>query len=310
MNRAHLPSIGALAAFESAARHGSFTRAADELHLTQGAVSRQIRQLEAQLGIALFERVRQRVFLTDVGRLYLGDVTRLLKDLTDATQRAMAFAGGQGTLNIAVLPTLATRWLMPRLPGFLAEHPDTLVNFAVRLVPFDFSAEPFDAAIHYGEPTWPGAVCEPLMPEEMVPVAAKGLKAARGIAAPADLLGLPLLHQVTRPTAWPDWFAAAGLDDPRVHRGPRFEQFSMIAQAAVAGIGIALVPRFLIEEELGSGRLEILFERPLRSTGAYYVVYPEAKAGFSLVRAFTRWLRDRAAEAQPDIAVPQPAARR
>ncbi len=122
LNRAHLPSIGALAAFESAARHGSFT-APPTNSTDAGRGEPADRQLEAQLGIALFERVRQRVFLTDVGRLYLGDVTALLKDLTDATQRAMAFAGGQGTLNIAVLPTLATRWLMPRLPGFLAEHP-------------------------------------------------------------------------------------------------------------------------------------------------------------------------------------------
>ncbi len=291
MSRARLPSIAALLAFDSAARHGSFSRAATELNLTQGAVSRQIRQIEDLTGVMLFERVRQRVVLTDAGRLYFSDVTRLLHDLTEATHRVSAFAGGAGTLNLAVLPTFATRWLMPRMPDFLEAHPDVTVNFTVRLTPFDLGAEPFDAVIHFGAPTWPGAICEPLMREEMVPVVGAGFRARHSLDRPADLARVTLLHQSTRPTAWGDWFERAGLDSSPARRGPRFEQFSMIAQAAVAGLGVALVPRFLVEEELKSGRLEILFDLPLSTDKAYFIVYHEQRAGSSLVRAFTRWIR-------------------
>ncbi|WP_244635953.1 LysR family transcriptional regulator [Chthonobacter albigriseus] len=283
--------MSALTAFESAGRHLSFSRAAAELHLTQGAISRQVRQLEETLGVVLFERVNQRVFLTDAGRLYLREVQRILADLGAATQRVLGFAGTAGTLNLAVLPTFATRWLMPRLPGFLRHHPDTTVNFSVRLEPFDFLEEPFDGAIHHGEPTWPGAVCEHLCDESVLPVAAPGLREKLGIGSPEDLDRVPLLHQSTRPTAWRDWFAAAGVTSRNAFKGAHFDQFAMIAEAAVAGLGVALVPRFLVEEELRSGRLVVLFDAPLSSGTGYWFVYPEAKSGSALVRAFADWLK-------------------
>jgi LysR family glycine cleavage system transcriptional activator len=295
MPRPLLPSVTALSAFESAARHLSFSRAAAELHLTQGAVSRQIRQLEEMLGLDLFERVNQRVFLTDAGTTYLQDVRALLAGLTEATQRVMASAGGGGVLNLAVLPTFATRWLMPRLPRFLADHPGVTVNFSVRLEPFSFGEQPLDAAIHHGEPTWPGAVCRHLCDEAVIPVAAPAFVGDRSIGAPDDLARVPLLHQSTRPTAWRDWFDANGIDAGPAARGARFDQFGMIAQAAVAGLGVALVPRFLVEDELAAGRLAILFDLPLRSGTAYWYVYPEAKSGSALVRAFGDWLAEASA---------------
>ncbi len=295
MQRAFLPSMPALTAFESAARHLSFSRAAEELHLTQGAVSRQIRQIEDSLGVALFERVNQRVFLTDAGRLYLKDVQRALGGLADATFRVMATAGRGGVLDLAVLPTFAARWLMPRLPGFLAAHPDATVNFAVRLAPFDFAAEPFDAAIHHGEPTWPGAVCEPLCGEAVVPVAAPALARRLREESPRGLAAVTLLHQSTRPNGWRDYLAREGLEPEGAYRGFRFDQFAMIAGAAAAGLGVALMPRFLVEAELAAGSLEVVFDRPLSSGTGYWFVYPEAKAGFGLMRAFGRWLAAEAA---------------
>lgn len=295
VQRAFLPSMPALTAFESAARHLSFSRAAEELHLTQGAVSRQIRQIEDSLGVALFERVNQRVFLTDAGRLYLRDVQRALGGLADATYRVVATAGRGGSLDIAVLPTFGARWLMPRLPGFLAGHPDAIVNFTVRLAPFDFSADPFDAAIHHGEPTWPGAVCEPLCGESVVPVAAPGLTRRIRERGPAALADAPLLHQSTRPNAWRDYLAREGIEPDGAYRGFRFDQFAMIAGAAAAGLGVALMPRFLVEAELASGALEVVFDRPLSSGTGYWFVYPEAKAGAALMRAFGRWLAAEAA---------------
>jgi LysR family transcriptional regulator, glycine cleavage system transcriptional activator len=295
MARDLLPSIGALTAFESAARHLSFSRAAAELHLTQGAVSRQIRELETRLGLSLFERLNQRVFLTDAGAAYAKNVGHILADLAAATERTMASAGGAETLNLAVLPTFAARWLVPRLPAFLAAHPQATVNFSVRNEPFAFADTALDAAIHFGEPTWPGAICDFLCVEEVYPVAAPDLRRRVDLSSAAAIAQAPLLHQSSRPTAWSDWFDAEGLPAAGAYRGSRFDQFLMIAEAAMAGMGVALMPRFMIEPELADGRLVLLTERPLDAGKAYWFVYPEVKARSRLVRSFGEWLTAAAA---------------
>lgn len=297
--RGFLPPIGSLVAFECAARHESFSRAAEELHLTQGAISRQIRALEDIVGVALFERVRQRVVLSEAGRAYLADVRRSLGDLGDATHRVMGFAGTRGVLELAVLPTFGARWLVPRLARFLAHHPDVTINLAARIEPFDFADDPFDAAIHVGQPVWAGGVLEHLMDEEVVPVARPDWLSGRDPAHPSGLAELPLLHQSTRPSAWADWFASVGVTTDAAWRGPRFDQFSMVAEAAACGLGAALMPRFLIEEELASGRLAILFPEPLATHSAYYVVHPASKGRSALLRAFEEWI---VAEARADPA--------
>ncbi|WP_230530000.1 LysR family transcriptional regulator [Microvirga roseola] len=290
LRRGFLPNIGNLLAFEATARHGSVSRAAEELSLTQSAVSRQIQQLEDSLGVSLFSRSRQRVVLTDVGRMYAANVRTTLTELADATHQAIALSGTSGVLNLATLPTFGTRWLIPRIPEFFAQHPDATVNFGVRLVPFDFAAEPFDAAIHFGQPHWPGAVCEWLRNEEAVPVCSPAYREREGIRSPQDLTRATLLQQSTRPTAWAQWFGGIGIEVGNALRGPRFEQFAMVAQAAMAGLGAALIPHFLIADELASGRLEILFPQSLVSGGAYYLVYPEHKAEAPLVRSFRDWV--------------------
>ena len=162
MKRGFVPHADSLIAFECAARHGSFTRAAEELHLTQGAVSKQVRHLETRLGVELFKRVRQRIVLTDAGRLYLQDVRGAIEHLVAATRQVMSFAGNEDVLNLATLPSFGTRWLAPRLARFIEAVPTASFNIAVRLRPFDFAKEPFDLAIHYGDPVWAGAVAEPL----------------------------------------------------------------------------------------------------------------------------------------------------
>jgi LysR family glycine cleavage system transcriptional activator len=293
LRRGFLPNVGNLLAFEATARHGSVSRAAEELNLTQSAVSRQIQHLEESLGVSLFRRSRQRVVLTDVGRMYAANVRSTLAELSDATHQAIALSGTRGVLNLAVLPTFGTRWLIPRMPEFFAQHPDVTVNFGVRLVPFDFATEPFDAAIHFGQPHWPGAVCEHLMNEEAVPVCSPAYRERENIRSPQDLTRVTLLQQSTRPTAWAEWFGVANVDVGNPLRGPRFEQFAMVAQAAAAGLGAALIPHFLIADELASGRLEILFPQRLLSGGAYYLVYPEPKAEAALVRSFRDWILGR-----------------
>lgn len=295
-----LPSIGDLVAFESAARHASFTRAAAELNLTQSAVSRAVRLLEDRIGVTLFERIRQRVILTAAGAVYLQEVRRILGELREATHRIMAFADSTAILNIAVLPTFATRWLVPRLPDFVRQYPDITLNFATRLQSFSFGTEAFDAAIHYGNPTWPSAESYHLMDEVMIAVCSPEYCESQALWTPEDLSRATLLHQTTRPLAWANWFESLGVDNPGVHRGPRYEQFAMIAQAAAAGLGAALLPRVLIEEELATARLQVLFDHEMTSPSAYYWVVPDEKVATSPVKAFTRWVIAKAREGQPN----------
>ncbi|MGE8319411.1 MAG: LysR substrate-binding domain-containing protein [Comamonas sp.] len=278
MKRIRLPSTATLAAFESAARP-----------LTQGAVSQQVRLLEAQLGVALFARVRQRVLLTSAGERYLREVRRLLRELGEATHQAMA-SGDKEILNLAAVPTFAAKWLVPRLPGFFAAHPEVNLNLVSRSAPFDFAAEPFDAAIHYGEASWPGAVCTHLMDEEMLPVCSAAYRERLGLQASADLARATLLQQFTRPSAWQDWFAAVQVEPGEAFQGPRFDSFNMILEAVQAHLGAALLPRFLVAEGLAQGSLALLSTQVLPSTRGYYLVCPEARQAAPAVAAFREWL--------------------
>jgi LysR family glycine cleavage system transcriptional activator len=170
-----LPSTQLLIVFECAARHNNFTRASEELFITQAAVSHSIRQLESIPGFELFVRAKRRVTITEQGRDYLMDVRRILAELAETTYRIMALAGAP-TINLAVVPTFSTYWLVPRLPDFLELHPEITINFRTRLVPFDIRGEGVDAAIHNGEPTWRGAVADYLMSEEMLPVCSSAFR--------------------------------------------------------------------------------------------------------------------------------------
>ena len=292
--RRFLPSLSLLAAFEAVARTGSITAAAHELNLTQSAVSRQIKALEEQLGAALFVRERQRVRPTLAGAAYAREVRDALHKISGASLNLRANPGG-GTLNLAILPTFGTRWLAPRLPRFLAAHPGVTINLTTRLAPFDFRLEPLDAAIHFGRRDWPGAEMVRLRSEQVVPVASPGLRRELAPARPEDLRSAPLLHLTTRPDAWEKWFAANGVAVDGVH-GMLFDQFAMVAQAAAAGLGLALLPDFLIAEELASGVLVTVLERPLRSDGDYYLVWPVERAEHPPLVAFRAWLEAEAGD--------------
>jgi LysR family glycine cleavage system transcriptional activator len=293
VKRRLLPSFSALQAFEAAARHGNFTRAAEELNLTQGAISRQVKGLEESLGIVLFDRVRQRVVLTELGRSYLDDVRRTLDSLEASSKRAMEMAGGSETLEIATLPTFCSRWLIPRLADFHAGHPGIAINFTSRFVPFDLREDKFDLVIHIGSAVWPGATLHPLFPEQMVVCASPRLLARHPIHDEADIALAALLQQTTRPDAWADWFRMVGETPHAAHRGPRYDQFSMVARAAVAGLGLAILPEFFIAEELARGQLVLVSERRL-PYGNYYLVVPEEKISNITVLRFKNWLLDQA----------------
>lgn len=292
LSRRLIPDVTTLQAFECAARHGSFTQAAHELNLTQSAVSRQIKDLEEQLGVLLFERVRQRVVLSEDGRRFLPEVRKLLHQTEETMLRAMASASSEHSLSIATLPTFGSRWLTPRIPAFLAEHPGTIVNIASRSAPFDFDEENFDLAIHYGQPVWARAACSYLCSEVILPAASPELLKSWNLSEPKDLEVAPLLHLATRPKLWAQWFEMTGGSADTAYRGHRFDQFAMVIESAVAGLGFALLPHYLIEQELASGRLAVVFDRPMKTENSYYLVVPEGKLENPLSQAFRAWIAD------------------
>lgn len=294
--RRKIPSIEALIAFECAARHQSFTRSADELSLTQSAVSRQIACLEEYLGVPLFNRIKKRLSLTDVGTMYAKQVREHLERIERDTLAAMAHRGAGGILELAVIPTFATRWLIPRLPRFYEQHPHVTLNLTTRAEPFMFNDTNFDAAIHFGMPAWPGAIAHHLFGEEMMPVCSPRLLRGRQTLRPADIACLTLLHQSARPEAWRHWFLQAGMHDVPSMKGQRYELFSMLVEAARAGLGVALMPRFLVLSELANGELVIPCELALRNEKGYYLVYPEYKQGSLLLEMFRQWLLGMAQE--------------
>ncbi|MBB4102185.1 LysR family transcriptional regulator [Allorhizobium borbori] len=302
LSRKLLPSTSALAAFDSVARLGSFSAAADELSLTQGAISRQIQTLEQQLGVQLFERTSRGVGLTQAGGTYARAIAAALAEIRSASLNVMTGIHSN-MLNLAILPTFGTRWLLPRVPGFVASHPQITFNFATRIGVFDFDRDGLDAAIHVGQPDWPGADCTYLMSETVAPVASPAFLAENPIHSPEDVARLPLLHMASRPGAWRHWFDHAGLSTPPA-QGMRFEQFSNVAQACIAGLGVALMPLFLIDSELRARHLVIACDLPVKSASAYYLAVPHKKAGYDPVIRFRDWLLDEVARYRAQEEVP------
>jgi len=287
--RRKIPSTAALVCFEAAARHESFTKAAQELALTQGAVCRQIGGLETFLNVELFRRSRRGVKLTEAGLSYSRQVAAQL----DAVERdTLSVMGQQGAsvIELAVVPTFGTQWLLPRLKDFQQRHPEVTVNLTNRTRPFLFADTPFDAAIYFGDADWSGTQSHRLMGENPVPVCSPALLAGQGMLEAQRIAHLPLLQQSTRPYAWRQWFGSLGMNVERDMTGPRYELFSMLAQAAIHEMGIALIPPFLIQRELGEGRLVVANRHALISDKAYYLMIPERKVESASLRAFRDWL--------------------
>ena len=289
--RRFLPSITALMCFEAVARLGGATRAAEELSLTQSAVSRQLRTLEDQLGVSLLDRRGRQLTLTPRGQIYRDEVREILQRLRQASVAVRTDASGS-TLNLSILPAFGMHWLAPRLSDFARAHPEITVNLSTRLAPFEFRGTGFDAAIHFGREDWPGAQHMHLIPEQVVAVCAPGL-----ILAPPDdpaaILGFDLLHLDTRPRGWHRWFASLGIE-PSLPPGMVFDQFATMAQAAVHGLGIALLPVFLAEPYLASRQLALASPHKTQSIGSYFLVWPQDTKESRALTAFRAWLRQQA----------------
>lgn len=292
MRESYLPTVAELAAFTACARTGATTRAAEELNLTQSAVSRSLATLEDRLGVRLFHRVRRRLVLSDAGRAFLREAEPLLADLRRAAVGVMAFGGRADVIRLAVLPSFGTSWLIPRLAAFRVLHPQASFDISARLGPVDFDQDPFDMAIQRRDMRPPGAEVVDLMEEWLIVVASPAL--VTGPVSDAALARLPLLQQSTRPSLWLDWFRDAGMDPRPILRGARFEQFGMLVAAAVSGLGVALLPEAVAAEDLARGRLLRASARRLRVAEPYAVIAPPRIAQSPGLLAFRDWLGDQA----------------
>ena len=306
--RRKIPPTQALICFESAARHENFTRAAEELALTQSAVCRQIANLESFLDVELFRRTRRGVRLTEAGQTY----SRRIANRLDAVERdTLSLMGNKGsaTLELALVPTFGTQWLLPRMGQFLMQTPNVTINMTNRTRPFLFADTEFDAAIYFGDGEWSGTEVHFLMNESPVPVCSPHLLGEQTELTPEQISQLPLLQQSTRPYAWRQWFESCDMRIEHDLNGTRLELFSMLAQAAMHGMGVALIPPFLIRNELDSGRLVIGNPDSFDSSNGYYLVIPERKAESATLQGFRDWVISEAEayRAHPSQTDPVPA---
>ncbi|RAZ78414.1 LysR family transcriptional regulator [Mesorhizobium atlanticum] len=301
-----LPSLYALRAFEAAARHLSFTIAAEELCVTQGAISRQIKLLEDTMGLPLFKRLTRKLELTESGQILFPTVRHALDDMERAVLR-VGSRGASGILTVSALPTFAMNWLMPRLPDFSEKHPSIEVQLITTIRAVDFVRDNIDVAIRVGRPRgkdtlqsapridlmmaddWAGIRSDRLLPDQMVPVAAPEFVTRHGLSTISLVSKVPLIHVGTRANAWPDWFKNADLTVPD-QPGLVFGHFFQALTAARAGQGVALIPKVLVDNDLEAGLLVIPFEPPIATSGYYYLLYRAHHWNLPKVKAFRDWL--------------------
>ena len=290
-----LPVLNALKSFEAAARHESFTRAAEELFVTQGAVSHQVKALEAELGIKLFNRERQRLKITAAGAEYLAVIRDAFDRIAVGTERLMQRQNA-GALTISTSPDFAAKWLVHRIGRFSETHPDIELKVSAAMHHVDFAREEVDLAVRHGDGNWAGLHVERLVAEHLFPVCApKFLKGRQRLTKPADVLKFPLLHLETR-NDWAAWLDAAGVPDTRTSHGPIMNRASMLIDAAAGGQGIALARTTLAAWDLLNGRLVRPFAEMLRLSKAYWIVCPKATAMVPKVKRTREWLLAEAAD--------------
>ena len=284
-----LPPLSALRPFEAAARLESFSRAAEELSLTHGAVSHQVRALEDHLGTPLFSRQGKRVTLTPAGRAFAEAVRNALQEIA----RAADAAGSKrrdNRLSVSVLPSFAARWLMPRMIRFMDAHPDIEINVDATTALANFAAEEVDVAIRFGRGPWAGLTCEEFLRDEYFPVASPKLKQAKGLKAPHDLLRVRIIREDR--DYWQHWFAAAGVPvEGKLDGSPFFNDSTLTLQSAARGEGVALARSSIVGEDLERGTLKRLFDVSVPSRESYWFVSPRESAQAPKVKAFREWVK-------------------
>ncbi|THD52264.1 transcriptional regulator GcvA [Phenylobacterium sp.] len=298
VERRRLPPLNALRAFEAAARHLNFSRAADELSVTPGAVSQQIQNLEDYVGAALFKRTPKGLLLTDAAQTALPALREAFDRLAEAASLLTAAVDGR-RLTLTAPPSFAAKWLVPRLGAFEQAHPlvDVWLSAAIELV--DLQAGEVDVAIRYGAGRYPGLEVKRLFSETVIPVASPEHLAGKPLTTPADLANHILLHDGSPDLDdscpdWSMWLAARGLKTIDGMRGPRFNQSSLVIEAAVNGRGVALAKRTLAQADLEAGRLIAPLQIATAVDFAYYLVHPKAKGRLPQVKAFVSWIEAQA----------------
>ena len=294
----HLPSLMALRCFDASARLSSFTRAAEEVHLTQGAVSHQVLGLESQLGVALFVRRRTGLVLTAAGRAYWTEVATALRQIERATQNMITHKGQGGAFNLCCASSFASYWLVPRLSGFVAAHPEVTLNLSTHIGPVDFSTTPHDAAIEFCDGPAPGLLAVKVHSLVLRPYAAPALLKGHVRCSSAQLAALltenPLIRHTTVPGAWPGWLAAAlpQAGVPAVHllSGPQYDLLSMALNGAIGGLGVALLPDYMASTATTAGQLVRLSDHGWEAPQAYYLRCPNWKAELVVFHRFRKWL--------------------
>lgn len=304
LQRRLMPSLSELVAFEAVARLGSFTKAAEELALTQGALSKQIHQLEATLGLRLFDRAWRQVKLTPSGHAYVREIQPLLWKLERSTRSVVEANRKRDVLACAVPPDFVGRWLAPWLAHFAEAAPGVAVHCRTYLEPFDFEDDAADLAIHVGQPNWAGTQAHHLFDEVIIPVASPAYRDALRLERPSDLARARLIHNAARPALWHVFVDSLRLELDATAQAHAFDHVSAVAAAAAGGLGVALVPNFAVEPEIAQGRLVPLFDASLRSMDAYFLVVPHAKAADPLVAMFRDWLV-REVQARPGGPLPR-----
>jgi len=294
--RPRLPPLNALKAFEAAARHESFTRAAEELCVTQGAVSHQVKALEAELAIKLFNRERQRLIITEAGRDYLAVVRDALDWIAVGTERLLQRQNA-GVLTVSTSPDFAAKWLVHRLGHFAEAHSTIDLRVSATMHHVDFAREDVDMAVRHGDGNWPGLDAVELSAEQLFAVCSPKLLSGRRLGKPADILKFPLLHLDSR-ADWRKWLQAVGISDANVKHGPVLNRASMVIDAAINGQGIALACTTLAAWDLLNGRLVRPFPESLRLSKTYWIVCPKATSKVPKIVTFRGWLL---AEASQDL---------
>jgi LysR family glycine cleavage system transcriptional activator len=295
--RARLPPLNALKAFEAAARHESFTRAAEELRVTQGAVSHQVKALEAELAVKLFNREHQRLLITEAGRDYLGVIRDALDRIATGTERLIQRQTA-GVLTVSTSPDFAAKWLVHRLGHFAEAHADIDLRVSATLHHVDFAREDVDIAVRHGDGNWPGLDTVRLSPEQLFAVCSPKLLSRRHrLEKPADILKFPLIHLDSR-TDWTNWLQAVGLGAAAVIHGPVLNRASMVIDAAINEQGIALARTTLAAWDLINGRLVRPFVDSVPVSRPYWIVCPKATSTLPKIATFREWLL---AEAATDL---------
>lgn len=295
-----IPPLNPLRTFEVAARHLSFTRAADEMSVTAAAVSHQIKTLEESLGVLLFIRQPKALLLTDAGKSYLPGVQQAFMQLAEATHQ-LYVRENPASLKVDIPPTFAVKWLLPRLDRFLKAYPNIEIKISTAGKRVDFSRADFDLAIRFGRGVYPGLHAELCMPVEVFPVCSPALlRGEHPLVTPADLKYQTLLHDdstyrdVSNPD-WSMWLRHAGVEGVDATRGPSFWPSHLVIDAALDGLGVALVKKNWIEKDLAAGTLVRPFEVSLPVEFSYFVVYPESRIGDRHINAFVDWIRSEVA---------------